>query len=251
MSLRLPRPPWIVGHRGAAGEAPENTLASLALALEQGADMIEIDVQLTADGGLVVFHDESLERLAGSDLRTESVDRAALAALRVGSFGGQAIGIPGLGEAIAALPADCPLNIELKRQSAATARLAAGLVEQVEGRCQVLVSSFDWPLLEEVRRLGPTLPLALLIDDLNAPDAASSLVAAADRLEAWSIHVSAKAAEAALRGLASGPRPVICYTVNDAIRAQELFSWGVSGVFTDFPGRLRLALGLSPGPQFH
>ena len=121
-----------MGHRGAAGEAPENTRASLALAIEQGADMVEIDVRLTADGGLVVFHDESLERLAGSTLRIEAADRAELAALRVGSFRGQALGIPTLADAIAALPAEFPLNIELKCEDVSRTRFAAALLERLD-----------------------------------------------------------------------------------------------------------------------
>ena len=76
-ALGLEAPPWIVGHRGAAGEAPENTLPSFLLAAQQGADMIELDVQLAADGELVVVHDWDLERLAGVPLVVEETAAAA------------------------------------------------------------------------------------------------------------------------------------------------------------------------------
>jgi glycerophosphoryl diester phosphodiesterase len=69
--MTLPAPPWIIGHRGAAGERIENTLASFRLAIEQGADWLELDVQFAADGELVVVHDWDLRRLAGSALLIE------------------------------------------------------------------------------------------------------------------------------------------------------------------------------------
>lgn len=64
--MNLPPSPWIIGHRGASGESPENTLESFQLAVTQGACMIEMDLQLTADGHIVVVHDWTLERLAKS-----------------------------------------------------------------------------------------------------------------------------------------------------------------------------------------
>jgi glycerophosphoryl diester phosphodiesterase len=70
--LNLPPSPWIIGHRGASGESPENTLESFQLAVTQGACMIEMDLQLTADGHIVVVHDWTLERLAKSQLEGET-----------------------------------------------------------------------------------------------------------------------------------------------------------------------------------
>lgn len=235
--MRLPRPPWIVGHRGAAGEAPENTLESFALAVAQGADMIELDAQLTVDRQLVVVHDHIL-RLGGEELRPEA---AAFA-----TFAARTPGLPRLEDVLAALPSAFPLNIELKRERASRSDLVAAIAPFAE-RPNTIVSSFDWPLLRALRDTAPHLALAALADR----EAPADILAVAEQLGAWSLHVAAGRTQSVLRELAAGGRPVLCYTVNDATEARRLFACGISGVFSDFPGRLRRSLGLSTLPQFH
>lgn len=243
--MHLPRPPWIVGHRGAAGEAPENTLESFALAVEQGADMIELDVQLTADGKLAVAHDHLL-RLGGKELRPEETAYHALAAPQPDPFG-RAASIPLLENVLAALPPAFPVNIELKRQRASRAGLVAAIAP-FAGRSNTVISSFDWELLRELRSQAPGSALAPLADrQVGAED----LLAVAEQLRAWSVHVAADLPAAALRELVRRHRTVLCYTVNDAAQARRLFDSGISGVFSDFPGRLRRSRALSTLPQFH
>ncbi len=243
--MTLPPPPWVVAHRGASGDCLENTVAACRLAVAAGAPMLEVDVQLAADGELVVFHDWDLRRLAG-DLRVvERLSSHELAAVELSlPTDGQAPGrvrrgfAPTLAELLAALPTDFPLDLELKRRAADRAELAARLLAAVAGRANVLVSSFDWELLQVVRALAPALPLAPLASRRPA-----ALLAAGEALAAWSLHAHERLADAALaRAAAAARRPLLVYTVDDPARARALFALGVAGVFTDLPARLLAAL---------
>ncbi|MCZ6726958.1 MAG: glycerophosphodiester phosphodiesterase [Acidobacteria bacterium] len=236
--LSLAARPWIVGHRGAAGEAPENSLESLLLAVEQGADMIELDLQLTADGSLVACHDWTLERMGGIELTIEETPLDALREVEIsGEFRTPRARqfVSTLSSILALLPPEMPLNLELKRRLADPAVLAARLAEAVASRDQLLISSFDWLLLAEVRRWLPKLPLAPLGGRSANP---RELIATAVLLDAWSVHCSRTLVDHELMELAAA-RPVLTYTVNELAEAQELFALGVAGVFSDFPGRLR------------
>jgi glycerophosphoryl diester phosphodiesterase len=235
--VKLSAPPWIAGHRGAAAEALENTLSSFALAVAGGADLIELDVQLTFDGVLAVLHDPTYARVAGSTLSPERQSWTALGALRLHDGSAPAE----LGAVFESLPAGYPVNVELKRFAAPIERLAAAAA-RLAGRPNTLVSSFDWPLLQAVRALAPQLALAPIAGDDAAIEPLRSVAA---RLGAWSIHIARGLAPRALATLAGDRRPVLCFTVNDPGEARHLLDSGASGVFSDSPGALRRALGLS------
>ncbi len=219
--------PWIVGHRGVAAEATENTLTSLQLAVSQGADMIELDVQLTSDGRLVVFHDWDLTRLAD---RPEVVEETA--AGRLAELLPELSTLP---EVFAALPESMPLNVELKRRNADARTFSTALEAALGTRPRVLLSSFDWALLELVRLQLPESRIAPL-----AHESTDGLLEIAERLDAWSVHCHWEIADPDL--INGSRRPVLVYTVNEADQALELFDRGVAGIFTDAPGRLRQEL---------
>ncbi len=226
-----------MGHRGAAGERRENTLASFRRARDEGADMIELDVQLTADQRLAVVHDVDLRRLAG---RRRVVERSSLADLEAERLDAtdDAARIPELRAVLAVLPPDFPINVEIKRWAAPRTLVAEAVATALAGRANVLVSSFDWQLLAEMKRRAPDRPLAPLSRD-DAP----GLVAAGERLGAWSLHCHRRLAT---RELAAAARaaglPLLAYTVNDPAEARRLLERGISGLFTDFPGKLRRQL---------
>jgi glycerophosphoryl diester phosphodiesterase len=232
---------WIIGHRGAAGEAIENTLDSFWLAIRQGADMVELDVQLTQDLQLVAFHDWDLEGSAGQRLTIEGSRLSEIQQVGVGgeeSEDSRRAHIPSLEEICATLPASLPLNIELKRRTADSTEMANQLRKLVGSRRRVLVSSFDWELLSEVKRMLPTCPLAPI-----GRDDPQALLEAADWLDAFSVHCSRRIVDRRLIGAATlQNRPLLVYTVNDQREADGLFASGVRGIFTDFPGRLRRGL---------
>lgn len=236
--LDLPSRPWIVGHRGAAGEELENTLESVLLAVDQGADMVEVDVQLTGDHELAVFHDWTLERLAG---RSETIENTRLGELRripLGPAAGNRRRIPGLDDLLAEIPESVTLNLELKRQQADRRLFASRLLTSTRPQRRILVSSFDWELLAVLRSLDPGLALAPLANKNR-----TALARAGDRLGASSLHAHRRLATAYLmRQARRSGRPVLAYTVNDLGEARDLLALGVSGFFTDFPGRLRRLL---------
>lgn len=245
MRLALPPPPWIVGHRGVRAEITENTVAGFRAAAAQGADMVEMDVQLTADGIPVAFHDWDLERLAGRSEVVERTSSAALAAVRVHdpeAADGERHPIPRLAEALDALPPDLPVNLELKRRQAEPTAFVGALEPWLERPGGMLVSSFDWELLAELKTRHPQLPLAPL-----ARRDAGALLAAGERLAAFSLHCRESLASRRLaRAAAAAGRPLLAYTVNDAARARRLLAMGLAGLFTDRPGALRAELEAQP-----
>ena len=200
--------------------------------------MIEVDVQMTADEIPVLFHDWDLRRLAG---RSEIIERTSARQLREiplpNPFGDDPLRIATLGEALAVLPLDPPLNLELKRRFHEPQTLASTLARMLDRHHHLLVSSFDWNLLVEIRRHLPGLPVAPL-----GRWKANELLATADVLEAFSVHAHRELMpEIADNPLGPG-RPFLAYTVNEAPEARRLFDLGAAGVFTNFPGRLRADL---------
>lgn len=240
--MTLPPRPWIIGHRGAAGVRHENTLESFRRAIEEGADWLELDVQLSADGELAVVHDWDLRRLAGAALVVESAAWSDLSAVALRSSGGETPRIPRLAEVLSLLPDGLPLNVELKRRGADRARFAEAVLATCAAREPLLFSSFDWPLLAELHRRAPHAWVAPL-----ASRWPGRLLEAGRDLRAWSLHAHRRIATRSLVEQASeAGRRVLVYTVNEASEAARFFALGVSGVFTDFPGRLREALRNTP-----
>jgi glycerophosphoryl diester phosphodiesterase len=158
----------LVGHRGAAGCAPENTMASFREGLAQGADIIELDVQLSADGHVVAFHDDQLDRT--TDGRGPLAERtlAELEALDAGSwfdprFAGETI--PTLEEVLTWAKGRVPLFIELKIGALSDSALDAAVVELIVAHAmvdQVMVISFDHQALRRVKMCLPEMATGAL-----------------------------------------------------------------------------------------
>lgn len=242
--LGLGEPPWIVGHRGVAGEAPENSLDSLLLAVDQGVDMVELDLQLTADGQLVACHDWTLERMGDVNRTIEESSFDDIRQVEIsGPFRQPGVDrvLATLGEILTLLPASMTVNLELKRRQADPRAVARRLAAAAGERNRLLISSFDWDLLTVVRQELPATALAPLGGRRADP---AKLIAAADRLAAWSVHCRHSLVDADLVDAArEAGHPLLVYTVNEAAAARRLFELGVHGVFSDFPGRLRRELG--------
>ncbi|MEP7199675.1 MAG: glycerophosphodiester phosphodiesterase family protein, partial [Chloroflexota bacterium] len=165
--------PLNLGHRGALSLAPENTLAAFAVAREVGADGVEFDVQLSADGQLVIIHDDTVDRTSDGHGLVNALTLAELKRLDVGRwFGAQFAGerIPTLQDVFDLLGRQMLLNIEIKSKSGVTTDdgdngLIAKVVECVQrngmGDC-VLISSFNFASLRRVRQLDPTLRIGAL-----------------------------------------------------------------------------------------
>src|SRR5512141_12305 len=125
--------PLVLGHRGASADAPENTLAAFRLAMQQGADGVELDVWRCASGEVVVAHDEDLQRVAGSPLRIPDARLDELRAADVGAWKGarwRGERIPRLDEVLEALPG-AVVNVELKSRGGRDLGLAHAVAEVI------------------------------------------------------------------------------------------------------------------------
>ncbi|HEX7036657.1 MAG TPA: glycerophosphodiester phosphodiesterase family protein [Pseudomonadales bacterium] len=216
----------VVGHRGAAGLAPENTLPSFRRAYACGVSAVELDVY-QVDGELVVIHDDTLERTTNGQGPVMAQSLEALRRLDAG--GGEPV--PLLAEVVAELPAGVGLNIELKGPDTAIA--AAEFLARHRG-LDVVVSSFDHAELGVFRRHDAATKVAPLFSRWR-PGGWQTAAA----LGAWGVHLAVRAAtparlaEARRRGLAT-----LVYTVNELTLARRLIELGASGVFTDYPDRI-------------
>jgi len=223
-----------IGHRGAMGHAPENTLRAIRTALELGARCVEIDVY-SVDGHLVVFHDDRLERTTNGSGYLSEQSFEQLRALDAG-YGER---IPTLEEVCDAIDAKACLNIELKGPDTAApvAALLAKLIAAGWPSDTFLVSSFNHRSLQAMRQLNPDILLGALICGLPVDDARF-----ATELGAFSVHACLDFVDQRFvddahdRGL-----KVFVYTVDhpdDLARMQRL---GVDGVFSNFPERVLTA----------
>jgi glycerophosphoryl diester phosphodiesterase len=161
-------PPAIIAHRGASAHAPENTLAAFRLALEHGADGIELDAKLTVDGHVVVIHDQTVERTTGVPGVVREMTLAQLKTLDAGSFFDSAFAgepIPTLTEVFDVVGSRTLINIEITNYTSVRDALPdkiADLVVRHHMENTVLFSSFHpWNLIRIRRRL-PQTPVALL-----------------------------------------------------------------------------------------
>lgn len=222
----------IIGHRGAAGTHPENTLGAIDAAIAAGVDCVEIDVR-SVDSGLIVLHDERLERTTNG---IGSVYDLTLAELRQ-LDAGDGERIPLLPEVLDRIDARCGLNIEIKQADIApalTAVLRAVLRARPAWRGKLIVSSFLEEPLREFARLKPDgVELAALSDHNSVEAQALALAIGAAALNVslaeLSAHVVATAHRCGLR--------LLVYTVNETHDIERCRRLRVDGIFTDYPAR--------------
>lgn len=230
-----------IAHRGASGHAPENTMAAFERCIELGATAIETDVQMTSDGSLVLIHDESLARTAGSPKLVKDVTLEELQRLDAGSWFDPAFRgerVPTLRELLELVkPYSLLLNLELKNGVVPYPGLEEAVVEEVRRfgmSDRVILSSFNHYSLVKCKRLAPEVRMGILyMEGLYEPwDYASRI--GAEALHAYHYAVLPEwVAQAAERGIAYHP-----FTVNEPAEMRRLLAAGVSGIITDYPDRL-------------
>ena len=221
-----------IGHRGARGHAPENTLLAIDTGIRLGADMIEFDVQ-RCEQELVVIHDPRLERTTNGQGRVDEVSLEYLRKLNTGAD----MQVPTLAEVLDLVEARLPVNIEIK-SAEGTAALVAQQVRNYlnEGwtPAHFLVSSFHLPELYEFKQLAPEVPVAVLVCGVPLDWAAC-----AAEIGASALNISAEFADPRLiadahaRGL-----QVFAYTVNHVEDIARAVALGLDGVFSDYPERV-------------
>lgn len=242
----------VIGHRGAAGLAPENTLESLRLALSQGAEALEFDVHLSADGIPVLMHDPTLDRTTGAAGPVRSTTAANLAALDAGyrfsldagktfPWRGRGIGVPSLAEVLEHIPTT-PLLIELKTVEVSEPVRRVLLAHQAIERV-VLASFLDLaltPFREGGFQAGASRKgiLALWLRSklgLGAPTSPDCAYTVPDRYRDRLLVPTKRF----IRAARAAGRPVHVWTVDAPKRAAYLWRQGVSGIITNFPGLIR------------
>jgi glycerophosphoryl diester phosphodiesterase len=236
----------VLGHRGASADAPENTLAAFRLAIEQGADGVELDAWRCATGEVVVVHDEDLARVGGAPLRVPDSPLAALRAVDVGAWKGERFRgerIPLLSEVLEALPGAI-VNVELKSRGGrdlGLARAAAEAIWRAGAGGRVVVSSFDWRLLAAFRLASPDVAAGLLFEPTRAWRLATALAVRALRPAA--VHPDlALATDARVRRWSGRGLAVNVWTVDDPAEAVRLARAGAAAVITNAPAAIAAAL---------
>jgi len=232
----------VIAHRGASGYRPENTLNAYALAVEQRADMIEIDLHRTLDDVTVIAHDDDLVRLGGKG-RIADCPAVEIRSLDAGD--GQVV--PTLEEVLDEFGQQIPFNLEIKSGAGSDyAGIEAASLAAVESRDlldRTLFSSFSDVVLARLRALSPQARIALLVQPRYAnQDVERALKLGAEALNPWTGLVDAELiARAHGAGLA-----VHTFTVNTSDDMRRMLDLGVDGIFTNYPDRLRLLIGETP-----
>ncbi|WP_019217613.1 glycerophosphodiester phosphodiesterase [Legionella tunisiensis] len=233
----------VIGHRGAAAYAPENTLASFDKALTLGCHYVEFDVMLSADGEPFVFHDESLKRTTNGKGELGRVDAEYLQSLDAGrwfssNYSGEKI--PHFRDVLQWLTfTDVKANIEIKPYPGSAEQTTAVVLAHIHrywprGKPLPLVSSFELSALALCRTLAPEMPLGLLLDEWD-----KDWLKKAKELQCYSVHVNKRALNAArVKQIKEQGYVLFVYTVNRKKLANKLFDWGVDAVFSDYPDLL-------------
>ena len=230
--VRLQDQVEITAHRGASAVAPDNTLASIQKAIEAGADWVEVDVQETADGEVVVFHDSDFKKVAGSDLKIWDATRADIEQLDIGSwfapeFRGERV--PTLSQVLETCRGKIRVNIELKYygHNDQLEQRVVDLIESHRMESEIVIMSLKSDGIRKIKSLRPNWKVGLLtavkIGDLTRSDADFLAVSVnlANRRLIQAAHASSKQIHA--------------WTVNDAVSMSIMMGRGVDNIITDKP----------------
>ncbi len=245
--MRRRRVPWIVAHRGAMDEAPENTISAFDRAVTYAIDGIELDVQLTSDGELVVYHDEDLERISGTKQAIADIDHDDLRRLDWGGWFAEAFRgetLPTLQETLDRFATRTRLLIEIKsfendRRTGRSLDIAARVLELLNERIRpkhdenIFILSFDSQLLLHASTTTPRWryvlnienPSAALADQDELREHLYACCASVSRLERPIVDAWRKAGHTAMT--------YSCNTPGDVDRAMQI---GCDVVMTDRPG---------------
>ncbi|CAM4078328.1 glycerophosphodiester phosphodiesterase family protein [Flavobacterium sinopsychrotolerans] len=222
-----------IGHRGAKGYEPENTFVSFQKALDMQVDGIELDVHLSADGEIIVIHDESIDRTTNGKGFVNALSLRELNAFRIdGKYE-----IPTLKEVFDLVNQDCFINIELK--SYEVTDKVVSLIEKYVAKKgwkydRFLVSSFDWNALQQVAFLNDKIPIGVLTEtDLDLALAFAKFIQAKSIHPNFHLLTKENTAQIQEKGLQVFP-----WTINETEDIQKIKTFNVNGIITDFPNRI-------------
>ena len=237
MVLKLPS---IIGHRGACGYAPENTLESINTAADMGVEWVEIDVKLTKDDVPIIFHDDTLDRTTNGSGPVAERTWQEIKDLEAGSWFGDSftgIAVPSLEQAIDVL-IDRNLGLNLKIASSPgrekeTAEVALDMLSHYwDDHDKLLISSTSYVSLEVAHDMAHGWPRGFIMDD----DWHENWEELAKYLHAAVISLNGNMAEREhVEAIIDADYPVLAYTINEPLTARELQTWGVDCILTDVP----------------
>lgn len=241
----------IIAHRGASHDAPENTMAAIELAWQQGADLVEIDVHCTADGQLAAIHDASTERTTGVVGKVGELSLAALGRLDAGSWKHprwQGARIPGLVEVLSGLPAGKQLLIEVKGGLEALPPLLAQIEAAGTRSEQIIVQGFEHEAMHALKRQRPDLRVFGLIAFKRKPDGGqwpglTEILARCSSFDGLGLGRDGPLDVQSCAAMHSEGLQLFVWTVDEPGEARALLAAGVDGIITNRPGWLRAQLG--------
>ena len=240
----------VIAHRGFSSQAPENTLAAVRAAIEVGADMVEIDVTLTADVHVVVVHDETLDRTSNGNGEVLLFSLSEIRELDAGSWFSPAFAgerIPTLDAVLAEVEGRILLNVEIKSEAVdrgVVAKVASAIRERGLTD-QVVVSSFSPTALEEMHGVAPEIRTAVLFNiKLHKGQDPVEIV---NGVGASVFNIKrTRLTRKMLRRCHENGIPVGVYTVNKTRRMRRMAEKGIDAVFTDHPDRFLEILNPAP-----
>jgi glycerophosphoryl diester phosphodiesterase len=244
-NIRLDNDVLVTAHRGAAGAAPENTLASVERAIVDGADMVEIDVQETADGEVVVIHDSDLMKIGGVNLAIWDATYEQLQGIDVGSwfapeFSGERV--PKLEQVLELCKGRALVDIELKyygrderlEERVVEKERVVEIVEATGMHSEIVVMSLKYDAIQKVQKLRPDWTIGLLT---------ATVIGDLTRLDADFLAVHAGLATPSfIRAAHRRGKEVFVWTVNDPVQMARMASRGVDSIITDEPALARSVL---------
>lgn len=228
----------IIAHRGASGYAPENTRASILEGLKRGCDGFEVDVQLTKDNKVVVFHDWSLERTSNGNGFLKEKTLGQLKTLDIGNwfskeFKGEKVLT--LEELLGIIPEEKLLNIEIKVRHGEINQIEEKVLEILERHARInsniIISSFDHRIIKTIKEIKPEIQVGLLITAglLNMKNYISNF-------DLYSVHCGGEfISKINVEELKKNNIKTYAWTVNTVEEAKILDSFGVDGIITNYP----------------
>ena len=229
----------VIAHRGSSARAPENTLLAFRAALEDGADGVELDARLTADGVVVVMHDDDVARVTNGVGRISEMSFEQLGSVLV--RGSEPV--PTLEEILDVVGGRVDVVVEIKgafggARDVPGDEVARAVVPLIAGVPSVLVSSFDPAAVAYVRAVAGEIPTAITIGGHADLDETISLALSAGHRE---VHLpDARVSPSFVERAHDAGLAVLAFTVNEAARARELEAMGIDGIFSDDPSGVRL-----------
>lgn len=239
--------PKIIGHRGACGYAPENTLASIQTAADMGVEWVELDVKLTSDDVPIIFHDDDLQRTTGHDGLVKDTPYSLIKELDAGSWFADSFvntPIPTLEEAVELITElGLGFNLEIKPCEGRDIETTQVVLDEMsriwDDHDKILISSFSEIALETAADLlSGDWAIGYLIDEENH----DNWKEIAKHVNAQTININGNNENLKrefIEEIIDEGYGILAFTINNPMRARELLSWGVDGVFSDEPDIIR------------